>query len=65
MKDDIKEACDDEDSTDSLNFTRAAEENNAENLLVIRDADLANRYTKNWREHLTHSAPYQGLGAQG
>src|ERR1039457_7438909 len=33
--------------TGSFNFTKAAEENNAENLLVINDATLAKKYTKN------------------
>ncbi len=33
--------------TGSFNFTKAAEEKNAENLLVIRDKKLAERYTKN------------------
>jgi len=36
--------------TGSFNFIRAAEENNAENLLVIRDKKLAERYAKNWWE---------------
>jgi phosphatidylserine/phosphatidylglycerophosphate/cardiolipin synthase-like enzyme len=37
--------------TGSFNFTKAAEERNAENLLVISDVDLADRYTENWRAH--------------
>jgi phosphatidylserine/phosphatidylglycerophosphate/cardiolipin synthase-like enzyme len=41
--------------TGSFNFTKAAEENNAENLLVIRDRKLAERYIKNWMEHERHS----------
>ena len=44
--------------TGSFNFTKAAEENNAENLLVIRDEKLAERYTKNWQEHAGHSEVY-------
>ncbi|HYA94193.1 MAG TPA: phospholipase D-like domain-containing protein [Thermodesulfobacteriota bacterium] len=44
----------------SFNFTKAAEENNAENLLVIRDRNLAERYTKNWQEHAQHSEVYAG-----
>lgn len=47
--------------TGSFNFTRAAEENNAENLLIIRDKKLAEIYTKNWRHHAEHSKPYQKL----
>lgn len=45
--------------TGSFNFTKAAEEGNAENLLVISNApDLAQRYTANWKEHLLHSTTY-------
>ncbi len=48
--------------TGSFNFTKAAEENNAENLLVIRDRKLAERYVKNWQEHAQHSEVYVGRG---
>jgi phosphatidylserine/phosphatidylglycerophosphate/cardiolipin synthase-like enzyme len=44
--------------TGSFNFTRAAEESNAENLLVIHDKALAAKYTGNWRAHAGHSEPY-------
>ena len=44
--------------TGSFNFTKEAEESNAENLLVIRDARLAEEYARNWQEHLGHSVPY-------
>lgn len=44
--------------TGSFNFTKAAEERNAENLLVIRDRALANRYNANWHQHEAHSQPY-------
>ena len=37
------------------NFTRAAEDNNAENLLVINDPVLAGQYIRNWRAHEQHS----------
>ncbi|MGD1001637.1 MAG: phospholipase D family protein [Candidatus Brocadiia bacterium] len=46
--------------TGSFNFTREAEESNAENLLVIRDSSMAQKYADNWREHLAHSVPYDG-----
>ena len=46
--------------TGSFNFTKAAEENNAENLLVIHDKKLAGLYTKNWYEHSQHSEVYIG-----
>ena len=44
--------------TGSFNFTKSAEENNAENLFIIRDSVLAARYTENWQNHLAHSKPY-------
>jgi phosphatidylserine/phosphatidylglycerophosphate/cardiolipin synthase-like enzyme len=44
--------------TGSFNFTKAAEDSNAENLLVIQDADLVLKYTKNWQEHQKHSDAY-------
>ncbi len=47
--------------TGSFNFTKAAETSNAENLLVIHDKKLAERYTKNWQEHAQHSEVYTGL----
>ena len=37
--------------TGSFNFSKAAEEHNAENLLVIRSPDLARLYGANWAEH--------------
>jgi len=46
--------------TGSFNFTKAAEENNAENLLIIHDKKLAERYTKNWQKHERHSEVYVG-----
>ena len=45
--------------TGSFNFTKAAEENNAENLLVINDPALAKRYTDNWLVHQNHSEPFE------
>jgi phosphatidylserine/phosphatidylglycerophosphate/cardiolipin synthase-like enzyme len=44
--------------TGSFNFTKAAEQNNAENLLVIHDPKLAARYLTNWTEHKAHSESY-------
>jgi phosphatidylserine/phosphatidylglycerophosphate/cardiolipin synthase-like enzyme len=46
--------------TGSFNFTKAAEEKNAENLLVIQDAQLAEKYSVNWTNHLRHSEQYEG-----
>jgi phosphatidylserine/phosphatidylglycerophosphate/cardiolipin synthase-like enzyme len=44
----------------SFNFTKAAEEGNAENLLIIQSTDLAAKYIENWNAHAAHSAPYLG-----
>ena len=41
--------------TGSFDFTRSAEKDNAENLLVIRDQALAAHYEANFQEHLRHS----------
>jgi len=47
--------------TGSFNFTKAAEERNAENLLVIRNnRQLVGRYLRNFEEHLSHSERYIG-----
>ena len=48
--------------TGSFNFTRAAEEKNTENLLMIPDKNLAARYTENCQEHALHSEVYSGKG---
>ena len=41
--------------TGSCNFTKAAEEKNAENLLIIRSQELAKPYLENWQRHRDHS----------
>ena len=46
--------------TGSFNFTKAAEERNAENLLIIRDSEMAKRYTENWVKHEGHGEQYGG-----
>ncbi len=46
--------------TGSFNFTKAAQESNAENLLVLRDRALAVKYEANFQKHLAHSQPYGG-----
>lgn len=46
--------------TGSFNFTKAAEEKNAENVLVLRGNEaLAKLYVKNWRAHWDHSQEYE------
>jgi phosphatidylserine/phosphatidylglycerophosphate/cardiolipin synthase-like enzyme len=43
----------------SFNFTKAAEEKNAENLLIIKgNQKLVDRYIRNFEEHKGHSEPY-------
>jgi phosphatidylserine/phosphatidylglycerophosphate/cardiolipin synthase-like enzyme len=49
--------------TGSFNYTKAAEESNAENLLIIHDEKLASLYTKNWQEHAGHSEIFAGKGS--
>ena len=44
--------------TGSFNFTKAAEEKNAENLLIIQSPELAKLYIENWKHHREHSEPY-------
>jgi phosphatidylserine/phosphatidylglycerophosphate/cardiolipin synthase-like enzyme len=51
--------------TGSFNFTKAAEESNAENLLIIHDRKLAERYVKNWQDHDRHSKVYTGKDNSG
>lgn len=45
--------------TGSFNFTKAAQDRNAENLLVIHDADLARQYLANWQARAVVSKPYK------
>lgn len=44
--------------TGSFNFTRAAEEKNSENLLVIQNETLATQYLMNWQQHAGHATAY-------
>ncbi len=46
--------------TGSFNCTRNAEENNAQEVLVIRSPELAAQYTANWKAHLEHAEMYEG-----
>jgi len=45
--------------TGSFNFTKNADERNAENLLIIRNKDLAKAYLENWNKHREHSEAYE------
>ena len=44
--------------TGSFNFTKAAEEKNAENVLIIKSPELAKLYLANWINHREHSELY-------
>lgn len=44
--------------TGSFNFTKAPEEHNAENLVVIKDQKTAEEYMQNWKVHRKHSEVY-------
>jgi phosphatidylserine/phosphatidylglycerophosphate/cardiolipin synthase-like enzyme len=48
----------------SFNFTNAAQEKNAENVLIIRDPALAAQYTQNWEAHRQHRQPSVGRGVR-
>jgi phosphatidylserine/phosphatidylglycerophosphate/cardiolipin synthase-like enzyme len=50
--------------TGSFNFTKAAQQRNAENLVSIHCSDLAAQFTKNWETHRQHSQPYVGRGVR-
>jgi phosphatidylserine/phosphatidylglycerophosphate/cardiolipin synthase-like enzyme len=48
--------------TGSFNFTKAAENKNAENILIMDNLpDLTRAYQENFQHHLRHSVPYRGL----
>jgi phosphatidylserine/phosphatidylglycerophosphate/cardiolipin synthase-like enzyme len=47
----------------SFNYTKAAQDKNAENDEITRDKAVAARYTANWQAHAQHSEPYVGRGA--
>lgn len=47
--------------TGSFNFSKAAEESNAENLLILRDKnELVAAYERNFQIHLQHAEKYEG-----
>jgi len=41
--------------TGSFNFTKSAETQNTENVLIIKSSELAGEYRENWMKHKTHS----------
>jgi hypothetical protein len=44
--------------TGSFNFTKAAEERNAENILILKSSELSKIYVENWLSHRDHSDAY-------
>jgi len=47
--------------TGSFNFTKSAEESNAENLLILKgNKPLVDRYIENFNGHKAHSEGYVG-----
>jgi phosphatidylserine/phosphatidylglycerophosphate/cardiolipin synthase-like enzyme len=50
--------------TGSFNFMKAAQEKNAEHVLIIRDKALAAQYTQNWQAHAQHRQPDVGRGVR-
>jgi phosphatidylserine/phosphatidylglycerophosphate/cardiolipin synthase-like enzyme len=43
--------------TGSFNYTAQADKFNAENLLVITDAEIAKQYLNHWSDHAAHAVP--------
>jgi phospholipase D len=41
--------------TGSFNFTKAADNKNAENVLLIEDSELAATYIDNWKSRAKHN----------
>jgi len=44
--------------TGSFNFTKAAEQKNAENLIISSSKELSKDYFNNWIAHIKHSDSY-------
>jgi phosphatidylserine/phosphatidylglycerophosphate/cardiolipin synthase-like enzyme len=52
--------------TGSFNFTKAAEQSNAENLLILTGhPELMQQYQANFNEHFEHASRYEGLDHGG
>ena len=47
----------------SFNYTKAAHNQNAENVEITRSQGLTAKYTENWQAHAQHSERYMGRGA--
>ena len=46
----------------SVFFTKAAQEKNAENVLIVQGRALATQHTQDWQAHAQHSQPSVGRG---
>lgn len=44
--------------TGSFNFSKSAETQNSENVLIIRSSELAGVYRENWMKHRAHTAKH-------
>jgi len=51
--------------TGSFNFTKAAEQNNAENLVLIHNSAIADQYVQNWNTHAAHARPLSKVSDRG
>jgi phosphatidylserine/phosphatidylglycerophosphate/cardiolipin synthase-like enzyme len=51
--------------TGSFNFTRSAQERNAEDLVLIRSPPVAAQYVRNWNAHAAHSQPVRTEASRG
>ena len=51
--------------TGSFNFTKAAEQNNAENLVLIHNSAIATQYVENWNTHAAHAQPLSRVSSRG
>jgi phosphatidylserine/phosphatidylglycerophosphate/cardiolipin synthase-like enzyme len=50
--------------TGSFNFTKEADDQNAESLMVIRSERVAGTYLENWNLHRMHSEEFKQVAAQ-
>ncbi len=50
--------------TGSYNFTQAAENANAENLLILSSNELTDSYRFNWERHFVHSRAYNIIASK-
>ena len=44
--------------TGSFNFTKAAQQRNAENVLILQDPNLTSKYLTNWHTRKNQAIPY-------